>query len=380
MAFNYVGSLKALLARGDFPSESSLFRLHYQFTTAICLGGSIFLTANEFFGETINCMTDLETHVINTYCWIKSTFTMDDYQYREVGKSVAQPGVLSPEGYSEEELEAKWTFHNYYQWVVFFLCFQAALFYLPKLVWNTVEGGLMRSIANGLNKTLYKDEDVGERKRVVVEYITTHIKMHNSYVFKYWACEVFCFVNLVLQMYFVDVFLGHQFLTYGTEVVNYSNMDQTERVDPMIYVFPRMTKCIFHKYGPSGNIERHDAFCLLPLNILNEKIFILQWFWFIILAVLFGVLIIYRILLLTVPGLRPRVMHQHNRAVPMEALEVFTKKTKIGDWWILYVLSKNIDPLIYKDIMAKLAKEIETNDSNNPYPSSAPAIFASSSV
>lgn len=82
MAFNYVGSLKALLARGDFPSESSLFRLHYQFTTAICIGGSIFLTANEFFGETINCMTDLDGHVINTYCWIKSTFTMDDYHYR----------------------------------------------------------------------------------------------------------------------------------------------------------------------------------------------------------------------------------------------------------------------------------------------------------
>ncbi|KAA0201477.1 hypothetical protein HAZT_HAZT007217 [Hyalella azteca] len=224
----------------------------------------------------------------------------------------------------------------------------AALFYLPKLIWNTVEGGLMGSIANGLNKTLYKDEDVGDRKKVVVEYIITHIK-----------------------------------------VVNYSNMDQTERVDPMIYIFPRMTKCIFHKYGSSGSIERHDAFCLLPLNILNEKIFILQWFWFIFLATLFGLLIVYRIMLLALPGLRPRVMHQHNRylntlincrAVPMEALEAFTSKTRIGDWWILYVLSKNIDPLIYKDIMSKLAKEIETNASNNPYPSSAPSMFASSSV
>lgn len=369
-----------MLARGEFPSESSVFRLHYQFTTALCIGSSIFLTANEFFGETINCMTDLPGNVINTYCWIKSTFTMDDYQYREVGRQVAQPGILSPEAYDDEALEEKWTFHNYYQWVVFFLCAQAALFYLPKLIWNSVEGGLMKSIANGLNLTLYKDEDVGERKKVVVHYIATHIKMHNSYVFKYWFCEAFCFVNVVLQMFFVNKFLGGQFLTYGSDVVKFSNMDQTERVDPMIFVFPRMTKCLFHKFGPSGNIERHDAFCLLPLNIVNEKIFILQWFWFIILACLFGILVLYRIALLVLPGLRPRVMHQHNKAVPLDTLEAFTSKTSIGDWWILYVLSKNIDPLIYKDIMGKLAKQIETN-SNNPYPaSSAPALYDSSSV
>lgn len=56
------------------------------------------------------------------------------------------------------------------------------------------------------------------------------------------------------------------------QVVEYSEMDQEERVDPMIYVFPRMTKCHFHKFGPSGTLERHDAFCLLPLNILNEKV------------------------------------------------------------------------------------------------------------
>ena len=28
-----------------------------------------------------------------------------------------------------------------------------------------------------------------------------------------------------------------------------------------------MTKCTFHKFGTSGNIEKHDALCILPLNI-----------------------------------------------------------------------------------------------------------------
>ena len=28
-----------------------------------------------------------------------------------------------------------------------------------------------------------------------------------------------------------------------------------------------MTKCTFHKFGTSGEIEKHDAMCILPLNI-----------------------------------------------------------------------------------------------------------------
>ena len=37
----------------------------------------------------------------------------------------------------------------------------------------------------------------------------------------------------------------------------------------MIYIFPRMTKCTFHKFGTSGEVEKHDALCILPLNIGN---------------------------------------------------------------------------------------------------------------
>ena len=47
----------------------------------------------------------------------------------------------------------------------------------------------------------------------------------------------------------------------------------------------RVTKCDFSKYGPSGTIEKQDAFCVLPQNIVNEKIFVVLWVWFIALAV-----------------------------------------------------------------------------------------------
>ena len=59
----------------------------------------------------------------------------------------------------------------------------------------------------------------------------------------------------------------------------YSIFLQEDRLDPMIYIFPRMTKCTFHKFGASGEVEKHDALCILPLNIVNEKIYIFIWFW-----------------------------------------------------------------------------------------------------
>ena len=55
----------------------------------------------------------------------------------------------------------------------------------------------------------------------------------------------------------VDKFLGGSFLTYGTDVIKYSNMNQENRSDPMIEIFPRITKCTFHKYGASGSIQKH---------------------------------------------------------------------------------------------------------------------------
>ena len=41
-------------------------------------------------------------------------------------------------------------------------------------------------------------------------------------------------------------------------------------------------QCTFHKFGTSGEVEKHDALCLLPLNIVNEKVYIFLWFWSVI--------------------------------------------------------------------------------------------------
>lgn len=82
-------------------------------------------------------------------------------------------------------------------------------------------------------------------------------------------------------------------------VLSFANADQEERFDPMVYVFPRVTKCTFHKFGSSGTISRHDSMCVLSQNIINEKTYIFLWFWFIIMATLLALLIVYRYITLS---------------------------------------------------------------------------------
>ena len=84
---------------------------------------------------------------------------------------------------------------------------------------------------------------------------------------------------------FPNFFLG-EFSRYGSDLLAISELPPEEREDPMSRVFPKMTKCSFHKFGPSGTVEKFDGLCVLPLNIINEKIYLFLWFWFILVTVL----------------------------------------------------------------------------------------------
>ena len=145
----------------------------------------------------------------------------------------------------------------------------------------------------------------------LVKYIRETFHLHNFYAFKYFVCDILNFVNVIGQMYLLNTFLGGVFLTYGTDVLYWSEANPEDRNDPMIEVFPRITKCTFYKYGASGTIESHDAMCVLALNIINEKIFVALWFWFIILAILTSLYLVYVLAVISVPSMR-RIMVERN--------------------------------------------------------------------
>merc|ERR1712135_280272 len=265
-------------------------------------------------GSAIQCMInkgqpDVVGPIVTKYCWIMSTFTLPRYYEGVQGQDVMYHGV----GPIEEGDET--VYHAYYQWVPLMLMFQAICFYMPHWIWKQLDNGKMKNIVVGLNKHLENEEDKTKKIEQLAKYLKERRKYqreHKSWARNFFLCECLNFINVVIQILLTDRFLGYEFSTYGMEVLRFSSMDQENRIDPMSRVFPRVTKCTFHKYGGSGTIQNLDALCILGMNILSEKIYVFFWFWLIILAIVTGLNIVHRAFQLCFPTVRNRMLQLEN--------------------------------------------------------------------
>ena len=289
-------------------TESLISKLHYRVTSIIFLLCCVLVTCVEYIGNGVNiaCIQDghpdywaIPQHVMNTYCFIMGTFTLPRHFAGETGKDLIHPGVGE---YNKERDEV--TYKAYYQWVPFVLFLQACVFYVPHALFKVFEGGKVAGIISGLHQKAAEldDEQRGGAHTRLARYFVKCINTHNIWATKMMFCELLTFFNVLLNIMFIDVFLGGEFSNYGLKVISFVEDDPQNRFDPMSRVFPRMTKCVYQKFGPSGSIQTHDALCMLPINTINEKIFVFIWFWLIFLIMLTGLGIIYHLVLVLSPS------------------------------------------------------------------------------
>ena len=188
---------------------------------------------------------------------------------------------------------------NWYQWVILVLFFQAILCYIPRFLWKRWEGGKLSLLIQNLNEnTLDTDRDTThERRLVIVNYFIRNIRKHNMYVYKFYFCEFLNLVNIIGQMYMMDAYFGRQFTTSDFEVSDsVTGMEIEKRVEPITKVFPKMSKCTFHKYGPTGTFENHDSLCILPINIINP--INILWVWYLTLFTWTCICVIFRVIII----------------------------------------------------------------------------------
>lgn len=353
--FDVFGSVKGLLKIDSVCIDNNIFRLHYKATVIILIAFSLIVTSRQYIGDPIDCIVDeIPLAVMDTYCWIYSTFTIPNRLTGRIGQDIVSAGVASHISSEDEE-----KYHKYYQWVCFVLFFQAMFFYIPRYLWKTWEAGRLKMLTLDLSCPIISEENKRERLNLLIDYFHTNLHCQNFYAIRFIICEVLNFVNVVGQIYFVDYFLDGEFSTYGTDVLSFTEMEPEERADPMARVFPKVTKCTFHKYGPSGTVQKFDGLCVLPLNIVNEKIYVFLWFWFVLLTVLTGLCIIYRAAIVMSGPLRLYLLRARSRLSPQKDIQVIADKFQLGDWFILYQLGKNIDPLIYKELINLLANKLQ---------------------
>ena len=93
------------------------------------------------------------------------------------------------------------------------------------------------------------------------------------------AVKILGLINIILQLLWLHWMIGSDYLFFGFEIL----LDLLRGKDWKISShFPRLTLCDFD-IRTLGNVHHHTVQCVLPINALNEKIFIFLWFWMVLL-------------------------------------------------------------------------------------------------
>lgn len=238
----------------------SVFTIHSKCTVVILLTCSLLLSARQYFGDPIQCISEEKNiEYIQSYCWTMGTYILklDNYGEKQLqlppppqesgdspspspfGSDSSSTGTAaSSSSASQTPARSRTRFRSrsrsslrrladyneayaramsiaegvgpeirgqtqreylrYYQWVIILLLFQSFIFYFPSCLWKVWEGQRLKQLCSEVGEALLSEETYNTRLRLLVKYFTTDYEdMHFCYMAKYVFCEVLnCFISV----------------------------------------------------------------------------------------------------------------------------------------------------------------------------------------
>ena len=118
-----VGGAPSLISRND---DDFVDRLSHRYTTAILVVAALVVSTKQYVGDPINCwvpahFTGNHEEYANSYCWVKNTYYLPFEEYIP----------------HESETHLRYMI-PYYQWIPIILLLSALVFYVPCMVWRTL--------------------------------------------------------------------------------------------------------------------------------------------------------------------------------------------------------------------------------------------------
>jgi len=281
--FPIVAKVVVKLRRSNL--DNVVDRAHYFFTFAVLVLFALINAGELFFGSPIQCMAPAEYSegwgaYVNEYCFVNGTY-------------VTGSGAYKPDSSHPGKIDV-----SYYQWFAYVLFIQCLMFYAPHFIWSSlqnladvdVQGVVDRCVSlrtelNPVKKGGNIDGTVNYLKRLAEK------RRRDDYMFGdglgdwgtlyYIGSKCFNLLNVLFHFYMVNRFVGHGRLDWGFKVLhdaaNGIFWDQNG-------FFPRLSFCEFDRDDLAGKTLK-EAYCVLMLNMVNEKIFALLYFWFLALFI-----------------------------------------------------------------------------------------------
>jgi len=367
---NLVGDVVKYFSFDDVNVDNWVFKLFYKGAFIILLVGSMVGITSQYFGEPINCdFKGIDSEMASDYCWIHGSPHMPAKYYEHTKCAVDKDRTTPKEG--EEDAPPYDT--SYYQWVTFALLFQAGTFMLPYKIWRALEGGLIEEFGLEAKSGIILKEDNRHAESMdsllekYVLYYKSIFHRNQWYFGKYIFCEILNFVILVLNFYFTDVFLSGNFWYYGSDWIEYSRLSSYKEVresgNPLCNTFPLEVSCSVPNFGAAGGIQKLNGMCVLTQNIINQKMYLVIWFYMAFLILTLPVCIFYRVITLFFDCFRSALLIAQlgntNDKKARNAIREIMSKCYIGDWFVLFQLSKNVNMYFFRAFVKELAKSLK---------------------
>jgi len=330
-----LGDLKKFVKVKSRANVSSLiFDLH-RFTASLLIVSSILTTSRQYFGDPIHCHVGghIPLNVFQSYCFMTATYTLP----RMMTNSSSHPGVSTGVVNAGGEEEGT-VFHNYYQWVCLLLAVQASICYLPWAVWKGIEGGRVGKLLVKVSQDPLTETPLSEQVASLGNFLHCHRGWFNSCALKLLLCQVVALVLTVGQLYVMDLVLANQFLSLGPYFLSLEILSEALNV-----VFPKVVKCSMSYIGVSGDIVNNSGMCTLPINIINEKIYLVLWLWFTCLAFISTLSLVYQSIILLFPSTRKLEIQIRSRSSQRHQVGWVVNQSTYGDVVLLQLISNNTD-------------------------------------
>lgn len=300
------------------PIDDGVDKLNRKYTLVMFLFLALPIFTKQYIGDPIECFTptyftDAQARFVNSYCWTASTYYLvtesDDENLdppREPPDPRVQPEEMDYAGFetppaASERLRRVSV--SYYQWAPLILLVQGACFHLPFVLW----GACAHSAGVKLRRLLKRASDIAslppgcqQREALLAEFVDQFhtLVAGNAGCCTDPACGLplacrciggptgyLCLLYLLVKsMYVLNVgfqfllltaFLGRGFLRHGFELARRLAADGDWWNSPR---FPLQTLCQV-RAALQGGLRTYLCRCVLPVNVFNEKIFSVVWFY-----------------------------------------------------------------------------------------------------
>lgn len=332
--------------------DNFVFKLCYRWTVLLLLSFSFIVTCRLLFGDSFTCLSfsDLPFYHVNVKCYAETPYI--EFARRPVawrnGTAVVDASIQKLRRYQD-----------YYPWINLLFLVHAFNFYLPHLLWKSYESGYLRRLTVGVQTFFDKEEKRGMELCYLAKYVLITGGRHKIYSSVYVLTEFLNYAAAQAQ----TVWLVHFFNVTG--VPKSLSLEIKTWSDFKNFYFPSAGTCEIS--FPEWN-RTHQVTCELPMNSLYMRMFLFLHAWYVIVTILCGVVLIYRIVLL-LPSFRTFVMKSSTSLAERAVLKSLCSRMSYGDWLFLSRLQKTMTDIDFAQMVDKISilsqSKIELTDDNN---------------